>query len=325
MFIGNAPLYNTDTNTAGDAAAGGSAATAEGKAPFQSGGDVGGGGKIELTRKEYDDLVAARSTADTYKKEVETYKKRWDNVDGIVKGKDPADIDRRTRQLYADAGYTMQQIDEMMKGTIEAETQAPQGKKGRAAEEDDEGPSELDQKLDTLSQNVESLTKAQQEDWYRRHTQMLNEQTGQALDSSRELRTMLDTLVKFRLPESSDQQAVQEYQTPIRQEVREEVLRAVKAALREEQSRSGQQWNPNWMVTLVPKAAQDAVKKAVESRSRYLPDPSKLGIGSAPNPYLDAQGRPPKLDIKGSDDVETRKDKLSKWASAKLLADPVDG
>ena len=214
---------------------------------------TGGGGEdgVRLSRKEYDELVAARGERDLLKPKVSELEGVWQDVEAIIRSDTtPEKKSASTRKILARAKYSSEQIEDYIAQTFGQEGHSSRGKPDR------EGEDSAGEELRRLRGEVEND-----------RLQSLNDRMSLHLDRALDSHPEVTKLIADVKASQGEDAA-----TALAEVLREEVDVKTKALLRDRKAKAGR-FEPSMIDATVPEAAKAIVKKY---RS-VMPDVSKIG------------------------------------------------
>jgi hypothetical protein len=280
----------------------------------------GTGRKIELSDEEYKALLESRTKVESLEKEVGEHRTRFEKAKKGLGG-DKAALVEFLRESGVDPTDAEAAFDE------KEEEEPVRSKKRRQPEPEPDDEDDVDvesiqreERIRSMEGTLSKMQEKQARDWMRETDSAIGNTIQETIDRSKEVATLV--LRAKALQSEDDDSAVEKLQSTLREEIQDQVRSSVMKALREEQQRTGKKWDDNWMKTVVPKAAQQAVTDRVGRLAKIIPDPASLGRSISPNPFLSSDGKmPPVPKYEKGKTTDTVRNEIHKWGAALLLND----
>lgn len=289
-------------------------------APDSTDKETGGGSPkddgVRLTKEEYAELTAAKATAASLSKDKETGDRRWAAMQKVLRGDLPAsDKAEAMKTLLTDAGYNQKQIDAYIKTQFGAdddadddETPAPRNRRGKAAEEDEDGLAEI-------RANQQQIIEQQRQMRVRELQGILESETTKAFTARDHLGGVLKVLKDaYKDAEGDDASSINETMESIKQEFKDRVT----TALQVRRNATGK-FDDSWFAEEAVKASKDLAKKYKPLVISY---PSRLGRAEATEGGEDFFLPDKPVELPKSSDklsLEQVRSKVNDWAADKLL------
>lgn len=278
---------------------------------------------VPLSKAEYEALVAAKTELGTLKPKVSALEENWNAAQALIKGEgDETQLEQHTRHVLKAAGWTQGQIDAHLQGlreegaskgpTPRSDGRGSRPKGAPSSEDQEEEPSELEK----LRQQQEALGQQLGQQEVHRLGRLFQEGVRSALDTTKDLTTVMEDLVKVNAPE--DPEKAKMYQDNLRSQVTAEVDREFKDRLRQRRAQNGNRWDDAW----VPDEAAKAAKAVAAKFRTFVPDPSRIGkVGETGvgDDYITSTTPVPKPSFKKGDTVSDVEQKARNWSADYLL------
>lgn len=235
------------------------------------------GDSIPLSRKEYDELMAARRDLEAVSKERDLFKGRWSNTEKLLKTNvDPKEQAAAVRSVMADAGYTPAQIEAYLRKDTED---------GEDAQGEDDGASNASgsrkraarsvnpDDVDDMRRDMQGLASTMQAQIQERLQAKFDTTLESVLDQHEGLDTLIKARTHIEFGENADPVKVREFTKGLRREIASELARDLREKLTVKRAQNQGGWKDEW----IPEQAAEAAK-AVHSRWRtFMGDPGRIG------------------------------------------------
>jgi len=271
---------------------------------------------VPVSKAEYAEYVAAKQRLGSLEKDYNELKDTWGNAELLLRQDStvaPEKVQEATRKVLAKAGWTQAQIDAHLAGTQEPQPKAPKGKAPPREDKEEDEPSELE----VMRQELGTIKQQQGKTEVQRLNQLMQAQVGGAVDTTKELATVMATLVKANAPEDSEK--AKAYEGNLRSTVVAEVNRELLDRLRTRRAQNGNRWDDTWVADEAANAA-----KAVAAKYRaFVPDPSRIGrseeTGAADDFLTNTQPVAAPEYKKGKTTMSDAQSQLREWAADQLI------
>lgn len=249
------------------------------------GGDKGAGESKEdpsVLRSRIAELEGKLKTRET---EYEGFKQE---VALLTNGStDAAAIERATRRVLKDSGWSAPDIEQYVARLGKGEEQEPRGR-GKQGEQEEEEEEEgiLDRQLKDLSQKVERVERNTVRETQARLEATLRSERKEALTQHKGLGTLLGTL--FPADEDGDSKASASRRDEVLAELHELADRKARSILAQRKAATGT-WDDKW----VKEASREAAEDVYQRYKKIVPDVSRIKQSVGPDEFEDIKKRQP--------------------------------
>ena len=278
---------------------------------------------VPLSKAEYARFVEAQTRLSSLENEHKELKDTWSNAELLLRQDStaPAEkIQEATRKVLAKAGWTPAQIDAHLAGQQSENPRSnkpTRSNKATQAQDDEEGGEDEPNELEQIKMELGTLKQTQGKAEVARLNQIMQSQVSTAVDTTKDLSTVLATLVKANAPEDSEK--AKAYEGNLRETVVAEVNRELLDRLKQRRAQNGNRWDEQW----ISEEAVNAAKAVATKLKKYSPDPSRIGrtdeTSAADDFLINTKPMAEPQYVKGKTTMSDAQSQLREWAADHLM------